>query len=42
MKQRLYLDACMLSRPFDDQSVMRIRLETNAYYLIFEAIKNQF
>ena len=42
MKQRLYLDACILSCPFDDQSVMRIRLGTNAYYLILEVIKNQF
>lgn len=27
---RLYLDACCLNRPFDDQSQLRVRLETEA------------
>ena len=36
---RLYLDSCTLCRPFDDQSQMRIRLETNAYYLILQALQ---
>jgi len=40
-KQKLYLDVCTLSRPFDDQSMMRIRLETDAFYLIFQNIKNK-
>lgn len=31
---RVYLDVCALSRPFDDQSQMRIRLETDAVLLI--------
>jgi predicted nucleic acid-binding protein len=35
----LYLDVCTLCRPFDDQSMMRIRLETNAYYLVLQAIQ---
>ncbi len=39
-KKALYLDVCTLCRPFDDQSQMRIRLETNAYYLILQAIRN--
>jgi predicted nucleic acid-binding protein len=39
-RKRLYLDICTLCRPFDDQSQMRIRLETNAYYLILQALQN--
>ncbi len=27
---RLYLDSCCLNRPFDDQSQLRVRLETEA------------
>ena len=30
----IYLDVCALSRPFDDQSYLRIRLETEAVNLI--------
>ena len=30
----VYLDVCALSRPFDDQSFLRIRLETEAVNLI--------
>ena len=41
MEQRLYLDVCTLCRPFDDQAAMRIRLETNAYYLILQSIRDQ-
>lgn len=37
--KRLYLDSCTLCRPFDDQNQMRIRLETNAYYLILQALQ---
>lgn len=29
-----------MCRPFDDQAMMRIRLETNAYYLILKAIQD--
>ncbi len=39
-RNRLYLDICTLCRPFDDQSLMRIRLETNAYYLILQALQD--
>ena len=39
-KEAIYLDVCTLCRPFDDQSLMRIRLETNAYYLILQAIRD--
>lgn len=34
----LYLDVCLLCRPFDDQQAMRIRLETDCYHLIMQAI----
>ena len=32
--RRVYLDVCALCRPFDDQTRMRIRLETDAVQLI--------
>lgn len=38
--KKLYLDVCTLCRPFDDQNNMRIRLETDAYYLILNRIQN--
>lgn len=37
--KKLYLDVCTLCRPFDDQHLLRIRLETNACYLILQAIQ---
>lgn len=37
--KRLYIDVCTLCRPFDDQNQMRIRLETDAWFLILNAIK---
>jgi predicted nucleic acid-binding protein len=39
-KKRLYLDVCTLCRPFDDQSAMRIQLETNAFYLMMQNIED--
>jgi predicted nucleic acid-binding protein len=39
-RKRLYFDICTLCRPFDDQSQMRIRLETTAYYLILQALQD--
>ncbi len=36
----IYLDVCTLCRPFDDQNMMRIRLETDSYYLIVQAIQD--
>ena len=35
----LYLDVCAFSRPFDDQSPLRIRLETDAVNLILAQVK---
>lgn len=35
----LYLDVCVLSRPFDDQNQLRIRLETDAVFLILRRIE---
>lgn len=39
--KKLYLDVCTLCRPFDNQNLMRIRLETDAYYLILNAIQRK-
>ena len=36
---RLYLDNCCFNRPFDDQSQLRIRLETEAKLKIQEEIR---
>lgn len=38
---KVYLDNCSLNRPFDDQSHIRIRLETEAKLYIQDKIKNQ-
>jgi len=40
-KSKLYLDVCTLCRPFDDQHRMRIRLETDSYFLILQAIRDE-
>lgn len=37
--KQVYLDVCVLCRPFDDQQLMRIRLETNAVELILAHIR---
>jgi predicted nucleic acid-binding protein len=37
---RIYLDNCALNRPFDDQSYIRIRLESEAKLYLQEKIKN--
>jgi len=39
--KRLYLDVCTYCRPFDDQNFLRIRLETDAFYLITQYIKQE-
>lgn len=36
---KLYLDVCTICRPFDDQNMMRIRLETDAIFLILQKIQ---
>ena len=38
--KRIYLDVCALCRPFDDQSQMRIRLETEAVQLILSHVRS--
>ena len=38
MVKHIYLDVCALCRPYDDQSYMRINLETIGVQLIFSAI----
>lgn len=40
-KKSIYLDVCVLSRPFDDQALLRIRLETEAANLILSKVKNE-
>lgn len=37
---RIYLDNCVLNRPFDDQSAKRVRAETLAVETIFDLILN--
>lgn len=34
MIKKIYLDVCTYCRPFDNQEIVRTRLETDAYYLI--------
>jgi len=41
LKKKLYMDVCTFCRPFDDQHMMRIRLEADAFYLILQNIKNK-
>jgi hypothetical protein len=36
---RLYLDACCLNRPFDDQSQLRVHLESEAVLSILERVE---
>ncbi|MBI5823339.1 MAG: PIN domain-containing protein [Chloroflexi bacterium] len=38
---KIYLDACCLNRPFDDQSQPRVHLEAEAILLIFEKLRQQ-
>jgi len=38
-KTKIYLDICSYNRPFDDQSQMKIRLETEAKLYIQSAVK---
>jgi hypothetical protein len=38
-KQKIYLDVCSYNRPFDDQSQMKIRLETEAKLHIQASVK---
>jgi hypothetical protein len=36
----IYLDACCLNRPFDDQTIDRVRLESEAVLLILKRIES--
>jgi len=38
---KIYLDNCVLNRPFDDQSQERIRLETEAVMVIFSRLERK-
>ncbi len=38
---KIYLDNCVLNRPFDDQSQERVRLETEAILLILSRIERK-
>ena len=38
---RIYLDACCINRPFDDQSQERIRLEAEAVILILRRFERR-
>ena len=37
----IYCDVCVLSRPFDDQSFLRVRLETEAANLIVSKVRSE-
>lgn len=41
MPKLIYLDVCALSRPFDEQHYMRIRLETDAVNLILSNVRDE-
>jgi len=36
----IYMDACCLNRPFDDQRQLRIRLESEAITIMLEKFQN--
>ena len=40
MTQSIYLDVCALCRPFDDQTQLRVRLETDAIQLILSHVRS--
>lgn len=40
MSESIYFDVCTLSRPFDEQHYLRIKLETEAFNLILSGVKN--
>ncbi len=39
MSVSIYLDVCTLSRPFDEQSYFRIRLETEAFNMVLAKVR---
>ena len=38
-EKKIYLDVCALCRPFDDQSLVRVRIESDAVKLILQNIR---
>lgn len=40
LSHRVYLDVCALCRPFDDQSYIRVRMESDAVRLILQHVRN--
>lgn len=41
MKKKIYLDDCCFNRPFDDQSHIKVKLESEAKLYIQQSIKEQ-
>lgn len=41
MLKSIYLDVCALCRPYDDQTYMRIHLETTAVNMILTAVHHE-
>ena len=39
LKLKVYLDMCVYNRPFDDQSDLRVKLETVACQIIFDRLQ---
>lgn len=39
MPRKIYLDVCTLCRPYDDQTYLRVRMETSAVHLILSAVE---
>lgn len=37
---KIYIDVCTLCRPYDDQNSLRIKFETDAYYLILSHVRS--
>lgn len=37
---KIYLDSCCLNRPFDDQTIDRIKIESEAIILILKNARN--
>ncbi len=41
MRKKIYLDVCALSRPYDNQSHLRIRMESDAVLLIMDSVQKE-
>ncbi len=38
--RKIYMDACCLNRPFDDQTVDRVRMEAESIIIIFKRVRS--